>query len=110
MLMRRHCHDGHLFTDNESSASKSDEDLAHDDVANIGIRLAGMNHQADGQDGDRDTKVKTDPLETSIVSNDNTNDQSSKGAARRLDRRWIANFHELVGVSLQSSLRGKVQT
>jgi hypothetical protein len=56
--------DGELADEDEHGAADRDEDLAHDDVADIAVRLAEMNHQTEGESVEGHGDVEQPPVET----------------------------------------------
>jgi hypothetical protein len=61
-------HDSHLLTDNKSSACEGDENLAHDNEADIDVWLAEVDHEANAENCDGDTEVEGEPLEAAGVT------------------------------------------
>ena len=50
MLVQSGGHDGDFVTDDDGAGSKGDEDLAHDDVADVVAGLAEFYHEAQAKD------------------------------------------------------------
>ena len=68
MLMGRGGHDGNLVADDDRPRGEGDEYLAHDDVANVAVGLAEVDHQAQPEDAEGDAKVEADGLVASRVA------------------------------------------
>jgi hypothetical protein len=51
-------HDGDLLGDDQGAAGEGDEDLAHDDVADVDVWLAELDHEAGAEDCDGDAEVE----------------------------------------------------
>lgn len=60
-------HDGDLVADDDRAGGERDEDLAHDYVADVLVRRAEIDHEAQPQDAQGDTKVEADGLEASGI-------------------------------------------
>jgi hypothetical protein len=51
-------HDGDLLGDDQGAAGEGDEDLAHDDVADVDVWLAELDHEAGAEDCDGHAEVE----------------------------------------------------
>lgn len=85
VLVLGHGHDGHLLADDEGATTESDEDEAHDDVANVDVGLTELDHETDTEDGDGDTKEDGGPLEASVVAQEDTEKDGPEGATHGVD-------------------------
>lgn len=79
--MLRDGHDGHLLANDESTAAERDENLAHDDEADVDARLAEVDHEGDTQDGHRHAEeAGQGPKTTPVVDHDTNNEGPEAGA------------------------------
>ena len=90
--LRRRGHGGHLLRDDERAARERDEDLAHDDVSDVDVWLAELDHEADTQDGQRHAEVQRDPLEAAGPTNHDADDERPECGANRVDVANIGSF------------------
>lgn len=74
-------HEGRLLRNHEDAAAKGNEDEAHDDVADVDVWLAEVDHQADAEDGERDSQDEGVHLEFSVVAEGNAVDQTAGAGA-----------------------------
>lgn len=81
--MVRGSEDGDLFTDDDDSSTYRDEDLAHDDIADILVRLAEMDHETLCEDVEWDGKVE-EPFEVACLADEET-DTEEEGAGEDVE-------------------------
>lgn len=113
----RSCHDSHVFTNNQSTTSESNKNLAHDDVVDRAILATEMNHQAGTQKHKRDAEKETEPLEFLGVSNVYTKNRAPKAGPNVVDLCHvpgqgdikIIHYHNEVVVVLIPAVERKVQ-
>ena len=67
--------DGELADENEDGAADGDEDLAHDDVADVAVGLAEVDHQAESKSIQRDGDVKQPPVEARTTDREADDEQ-----------------------------------
>ena len=92
--MRDSSHDGHLLANDKSAASHGDEDLAHDDVANVDARLAELNHEGNSQYHQRHAKVKCQPFKPAAPPNNDTDNQGPEAASHVVGSPDICRFRQ----------------
>lgn len=85
LLMGGSGHGSHLLTDDKGSPGESDEDLAHDDVSNVDVWLTKLDHETNTEDGERNTEVKSEPLEVTRPSNVDTDDEGEEARSDTVD-------------------------
>lgn len=74
-------HGGDLTTDDEGSTTEGDEDLGHDNVADIVVWLAEVDHETTSKGDDRQTEVKRKPLEAAgVLDGDGDNNTPEAGS------------------------------
>ena len=56
-------HDGHFGGDDTGASGEGDENLAHDEVAETGSRLAEMGEEADAEELEGEGDVEGEPFE-----------------------------------------------
>ena len=107
-LVRGSCHDRHLLANDESTTGGGNEDLAHDNVANVLVRLAEVDHEADTENGDRDAKVHGEPLEATSLADGPTDEERPEAGA---DRVYVDDVAGLDHVKVVDDLeeRGEVR-
>ncbi len=69
----------------KGAAAERDEDLAHDDVADVDVRLAEQDHEPDAEDGDRDAKVEGDPLEAAGPAHGEADEDGEEARSNAVD-------------------------
>ena len=87
-------HDGHLLGDDEGAAAKGDEDLTHDDVADIDVRLAELDHETRAEHGDRHAKVEGDPLVAPRPADGEADGDGEEARADAVDLGYVAGFRD----------------
>ena len=75
--------DGDLFADDNDGAAYRDEDLAHDNVANILVWLAEMDHETLGEDVEWDGEVQ-EPFEVACLADEEA-DTKEEGAGEDVE-------------------------
>lgn len=80
-LVRGGSHDSHLLANDEGTTSCGNKDLAHDNVADVLVRLTEMDHETDTENGDRDTKVHGEPLEATSLADGPTDEERPEAGA-----------------------------
>lgn len=87
-------HDSHILTNDESSARKGNEDLAHDDVANAAIVATEIDGQACSQEHERKTKEQTGVLEVLGVADVKTEDNRPEARADVVDLAHVSGVRD----------------
>ena len=96
--MRGDSHGGDLTTDDEGSTTEGDEDLGHDNVADIVVWLAEVDHEATSKGDNWQTKVKRKPLETTgVLDGDGDNDTPEAGSDR-VDIKYVSGISNVNSV------------
>lgn len=93
MLMRSGGHDGDFVADDDGAGGEGDEELAHDDVANLDAGLAEVDQQARAQDAKGDAEVEADGL---VAARAVDQEADSEGADDGTDR---VGLDDVAGVS-----------
>lgn len=99
--------DSQLFDKSDDGTTNGDKDLAHDDVADVLVRLAEVDHQTLSEDVDRNSDEKQ-PLEVTGVANGIADDEEEETRDHRkcaVDITGLGDFE--VTDSLQE--RGEVR-
>ena len=74
-------HGGNLTADYEGSTTEGDENLGHDNVADIVVWLAEVDHETTPEGDDWQTEVKRKPLEAAgVLNGDGDNDTPEAGS------------------------------
>lgn len=74
-------HGGNLTADYEGSTTEGDENLGHDNVADIVVWLAEVDHETTSEGDDWQTEVKRKPLEAArVLDGDSDNDTPEAGS------------------------------
>lgn len=68
MLVVHCCEDGELHAQDEDAATHRDEDFAHNEIPDLPIRRAEVDHQTQREDVERDANVE-EPLEATRSAN-----------------------------------------
>lgn len=107
LLMSGSGHGSHLLADDKGSSRESDEDLAHDDVSNVDIWLTELNHETNTENGERNTKVKGEALESTGPSDVDTDDKREEARSDTVD---VGNVTGLSDIETVDNLeeRGEV--
>lgn len=85
MLMLEGRHHGHLSGKHDGPTSKGNEDLRHDDVPEVLLRLAELDHEADAEHHEGDGEVAGDPLEAAGVPDGIAEDEAGEAGADSVD-------------------------
>lgn len=81
-----HGHEGCLFRDDEDAAAEGDENLAHDDVADVDVWLAELDHEADAEHGERGAPEEAVQLDAAgDVAEEEAVDDADKAGADGVD-------------------------
>ncbi|KAF5122485.1 hypothetical protein E5D57_012965 [Metarhizium anisopliae] len=83
-------HDGHAVANDNGAAAKRDEDLAHDDVANVRVLAAEMNHQTGAENHERQAEAEDGPLEVLGVLDPEAKDDAPEAGADVVNLRHVA--------------------
>jgi hypothetical protein len=81
VLVRRSSHDSKLLTDNKSTSSKGNEDLAHNDVSDGGVGLAEVDHKTGGHDVERNGEEQSKVLELASPLNEETDNDCEEAGS-----------------------------
>lgn len=99
--------DSQLHVEDEDGAGDRDEDLTHNNVADVLVRLAEVDHKALGEEVQRDGRVE-EPLEVASAADSVTNDEEEDTRDDLEGRVDISSLGRLeVGNDLQE--RGEVE-
>lgn len=102
VLVRDGGHGGGLLTDDDGAAGKGNEDLAHDDVADVDVGLSELEHQANTENRKGDAEEETDLLELSGATDPETDDERPEAGTDRVDIDHVARLgHVKTGNDLQ---------
>lgn len=85
-------HGSHLLADNQATSRKGDKDLAHDNVADVNIGLAELDHQTSAEDGQGHAEVEGNPLEAARVADSETDGDREEARADVVDLRDVAGL------------------
>ena len=86
VLLFRDCHERSLLGDDEHTATESNEDHTHDDVSNVLVWLAELDHKPDTQDRERYAPEQTVHLQLAVVvSQAQTVDERDEAATHGVD-------------------------
>lgn len=95
VLMRDGGHDSDLLSNHESATTKGDEELAHNNVANVDAGLSEDNHQCNSEQSQRHSKEEALPLEVACISDDETGNESPEAGSHTVDVQDVSNAHEV---------------
>ena len=82
--------DDDFLADDRGATAKGDEDLAHDDVANVDVRMAESDHESDAENGHGHAKVEGQPLDAAGSSDQETCDDAPEARTNAVD---VDNVH-----------------
>lgn len=72
-------HDGHVLADDKCAARDGDENLAHDQVTNVLLGAAEVDHEAGSEEHERQAKEQSRVLEVTSVADPKTKDDTPEG-------------------------------
>ena len=81
-----------LLANDQGTTGEGNEDLAHDNIANVDIRLAEVDHQPSAKHGDGNTEVDGDPLEPASVTDGQTDNNGEQARSDAVDLSDVAGL------------------
>ncbi|EPE04610.1 hypothetical protein F503_03672 [Ophiostoma piceae UAMH 11346] len=88
----RGSHDSHALADNQGATTKRDKDLAHDNVANVGVLATEADHETGAEQHHAQAEEERGPLEVLGVADVDTKDGAPEAGADVVDLGHVARL------------------